>query len=547
MTGIALHFGTAGLRAPVGVGPDKMNVSTVTLAGAAMARWLLQAGGPQRTQPVRVVVGYDARFGSQAFALAAVREFRAAGFAVALVDRPSPTPVLAWAVRHFEFDAGVQITASHNPRSDNGLKLYLAGGMQLLSPADKEIEELMGAVPSSDYAMDDQCEGGERTAAGSVEMLSFQEGYVDAVLAAASQCTRVQAPIDVPVAGHSAARREIRIAYTALHGVGAETLELLLRSAGFHDLHPVASQRWPDPEFPTVQFPNPEEAGACDALLDLAAACDADLLIALDPDADRCAIGIPTGAPAEPAFRMLSGDETGPLLADFLLPDTRQGAAAATPVVATTVVSSSRLARLAEARGWQHKETLTGFKHLARANDGALPQFAYEEAIGTCPFPHVVADKDGIATALLAAHLAAACKDDGTSIQQRLDDLDTELGICRTTQVSTRFATTSHAHQAFRDLVNQPPTTVAGVPVTATPLQPGLSLEEGIRLTGSITTTETAHVTTPQLHLRVVIRPSGTEPKLKSYIEVQASASNSPDIAKEVAALLQRAANDLRR
>ncbi|MDN6619691.1 MAG: phospho-sugar mutase, partial [Corynebacterium variabile] len=386
-----IAFGTAGLRAPVGPGEDRMNVSTVTRATAGVAAWLKEQG----VENPRVAVGFDARYGSNAMARAAAETFAGAGCQVVVLPLPAPTPVLAWLVRDRGFDAGVQITASHNAKADNGYKLYLAGGSQLVSPADREIEACIAATPpapevprSPDVHLD----------------VHAVDGYVTAV-------TGLVGSGDGAVLS---ARRSLRVLFTPLHGVGGTVLTEVFRGAGFTTPATVASQRWPDPEFPTVSFPNPEEPGTCDGLLETAAASGPserpDLLIALDPDADRCMLGIPD--PDDPwGYRMLRGDETGPLLARRLVPvhDNDDPDAGPAPVVATTCVSSGLLERIAAASGWDFQETLTGFKHLARAADDTDGEraFAYEEAIGSCPAPSLVADKDGVATALVAAVWAA--------------------------------------------------------------------------------------------------------------------------------------------
>lgn len=275
----------------------------------------------------------------------------------------------------------------------------------------------------------------------------------------------------------------------------------MLRSSGFGSVTTVPSQRWPDPEFPTVEFPNPEEAGATDALVATAGEVGADLLIALDPDADRCMIGVPD--PQAPGgYRMLRGDETGPLLARRVLSRYRPAAPAPTPtdtadgpdaagagagadaapVVATTIVSSGLLAAMAEAEGWDHRETLTGFKYLARAADARPGElvFAYEEAVGTCPAPDLVADKDGIATALVAAAWAAELAAEGRTLRDELEDLDATYGVYRTAQVAVRTAGPEEAAALVREVTDAPPASLAGVGVTAAPL----AGTAGVRLTG---------------------------------------------------------------
>ncbi|WP_312977914.1 phospho-sugar mutase [Corynebacterium sp.] len=494
-----LRFGTAGLRAPVGPGPDRMNVSTVTRATGGVAAWL--QARHTGDAPVSVAVGYDSRYGSHAMARAAAETFAGAGFDVTLIAHPAPTPVIAWAVKHRGLDAGVQITASHNPKEDNGYKLFLAGGSQLVSPADREIEELIDQQPEAPDI--------PRSTTVSLD-LGAVDGYVSAVAA----------PLSSGDGQVLAARRDLTVLYTALHGVGGSTLEEAFRRAGFHRPETVVPQRWPDPEFPTVGFPNPEEPGTCDLLLSQAGAAAPgdrpDLLIALDPDADRCMIGIPD-ADADSGFRMLRGDETGPLLAQRAV-DLRSHGDGPASVVATTVVSSSLLGRIAAARGWDFRETMTGFKNLARAADDAPGEltYAYEEAIGTCPFPQIVADKDGFATALLAATWAAELKAVGSSLQDELDHLDKEFGPVRTAQVPVRCDSTSAAARLVADWAQSPPAALAsGQPVTTAPLD-GEDPTSGVRLTW--TTGEGTSV--PELACRVIARTSGTEPKAKFYLQV---------------------------
>ncbi|WP_042379539.1 phospho-sugar mutase [Corynebacterium resistens] len=520
-----LQFGTAGLRGPVGPGPGEMNVTTATRTTAGVAQWLKLNRTPlRRDGRYAVAVGYDARYGSQAMARATAETFAGAGFEVTLIAEPAPTPVLAWLVRDRGLDAGVQITASHNPASDNGYKLYLQGGSQLISPADREIEAAIAEQPAT---------AGEipRSEAKNVDLATVSGYVTDICRLVATGEQSVLHP-----------RRQLRIVYTPLHGVGGNALEWALRESGFGDVHTVASQRWPDPTFPTVDFPNPEEPGATDALLDEAKRLDADLAIALDPDADRCMIGVRTDS-GEGAhnYRMFRGDETGPLLAHRVMG--QRGASKQKtpkndpPVVATTIVSSQMLGYMAEARGWDYVETLTGFKHLARAADNRPGQlaFAYEEAIGTCPAPHIVADKDGIATALIAAAWAAELKAAGRSLAEEWTDLQKAYGIFDTAQVSARYATVEEAEARIAEVVANPPDRLGGLAVIAEPLVG----TPGVRLTSKGSAdwspsggskkpdAEATASTDPNpdaggqaLQVRVVARPSGTEPKAKFYLEV---------------------------
>lgn len=501
---VGLSFGTAGLRASVGSGSDHMNVGTVTRASAGVADWLLtthQHLSDANHRDLSIAVSCDARYGSDAFAQATAQVFAARGFAVTLLTGHTPTPVLAWVVKHRGLTAGVQITASHNPKADNGYKLYLAGGSQLISPADREIEAAIARQPAA------------ASIARSVNVRhdsSAVAGYVAAIgeLVASGRNDELQP------------RRALRIAYTSMHGVGGDVLEAALRAAGFADIHAVTAQRWPDPEFPSVDFPNPEEPGATDMLLDLGSRVRADVLIALDPDADRCMIGVPTGNTddAGHGYRMLNGNELGPLLAKRIVARTNSGRER--PVVATTLVSSQLLGAMAAEYGWDYVETKTGFKYLARAADdrpGELA-FAYEEAIGTCPAPHVVADKDGIATALITATWAAELATSNRTILDELAELEAQFGVYRSSQLSVRVGSIVEAGGVIEKFVENPPAELASVVMQAEPL--GTDPAEGVRLTG----------TADDLHVRVVARPSGTEPKAKFYLEVHGAAHDASGV-----------------
>ncbi|MFJ8820011.1 phospho-sugar mutase [Amycolatopsis thermoflava] len=460
-----LEFGTAGLRGPVRAGPNGMNTAVVVRTTAGVATWLTahgKAGGI-------VVVGRDARHGSEEFATAAAEVLHAAGFDVRVLPRPLPTPLVAFATKHLGAAAGIQITASHNPPADNGYKLYDDVAIQIVPPADAEIEAAIAAAPGAISV--------PRKPGATV----LGDEILDEYLYRVSQ---------VPRSPH----RGLRVAATALHGVGAEVLREALSRAGFTDVHLVAEQSAPDADFPTVSFPNPEEPGATDLLLALAAEVDADLAIALDPDADRCAVGVPD---ATGEWRMLRGDETGVLLGEYVLSTTSNP----DPLVATTIVSAAMLGDIARAHGARYAETLTGFKWLTRSGDGLV--FAYEEALGLCVNPDFVRDKDGIAAATLACDLAAKVKAEGRSLLDELDRLSVAHGVYVTDQVSLRVTDLSVRGQLMARLRKSPPTELAGAAVEMEDLLPET---DALRIAGG--------------GLRVVIRPSGTEPKLKCYLQV---------------------------
>jgi phosphomannomutase len=469
MTDQPLTFGTAGLRGPMRDGPGGMNVETVTRATWALAKVLKDRclGGST------VVVGRDARHQSDDFALTTAEVLAAEGFSVVLLPDPAPTPVLAFAVRHLRAAAGVQITASHNPPTDNGYKVYLDGGMQIVPPSDREIEAAMAIAPAD------------------VDLAAVAPAGTDLIQDYVRRAAAVRRGTG-----------ELRVALTPLHGVGGEVALHVLRAAAITDVHTVAAQFAPDPDFPTVAFPNPEEPGATDLVLGLAAEVGSDVAIALDPDADRCAVGVPTAT----GWRMLSGDETGWLLGDYVLSQTEPGDVMAATVVASTVVSSRMLAAIAAGHGAQHVETLTGFKWLARADAGsagATLAYAYEEAIGHCVDPSAVRDKDGISAAVLVCDLVVALRHDGRTVLDALDDLARQYGVHATAAV------TVPADAALMDrLRTTPPAVLGGEPVDVTDLldRRGQQRTDALIYAGE--------------SVRVAIRPSGTEPKVKAYLEI---------------------------
>lgn len=476
--GGSLSFGTAGMRGPVRAGPNGMNRAVVVRTTAGLAGWL----NARDRQGGTVVVGYDARHGSARFAEDAAAVLSAAGFDTRLLPEPLPTPILAHATRELAAVAGIQITASHNPPADNGYKVFVDGGSPLVGPADTEIEAAISRVgPANEVARSDGW--------------SRHEQALNDYLA------RVTA---LPKGRH----RQLRIAATALHGVGAQPLRYALHSAGFTDVYTVDSQDLPDPDFPTVEFPNPEEPGATDAVLELAEEIGADIAIALDPDADRCAVGTPRG---HGEWRMLRGDETGVLLGDHIL-STLDASAHPDPLVATTIVSSSMLRSIAATHGARYDETLTGFKWLMRAGDGLSTGlvYAFEEAIGHCVDPDHVRDKDGISAAVMICDLAATLKSDARSLPDRLDELETAHGVHETAQISIRVRDLDSIAETMRTLRQRPPTRVADFDVDARDLLPESDV---LILAGAAGDNRSESI-------RVVIRPSGTEPKLKCYLQV---------------------------
>ncbi|MFF3163974.1 phospho-sugar mutase [Streptomyces sp. NPDC003273] len=470
-----LQFGTAGLRGELGAGPMRMNRAVVIRAAAGLAAYLKKSGTPHGGDDAGlVVIGYDARHKSADFARDTAAVMTGAGLRAAVLPRPLPTPVLAFAIRHLGAVAGVEVTASHNPPRDNGYKVYLGDGSQIVPPADAEIAAEIDAIAS----LHDVPRPGSGWQTLDDAVLDAYLARTDAVLAAGSP-------------------RTARTVYTAMHGVGRDVLLAAFARAGFPEPVLVAEQADPDPDFPTVAFPNPEEPGAMDLAFARARATDPDLVIANDPDADRCAVAVRDGAD----WRMLRGDEVGSLLAAHLV---ARGAAG---TFAESIVSSSLLGRIAESAKLPYEETLTGFKWIARV-DGL--RYGYEEALGYCVDPEGVRDKDGITAALLITELASVLKERGRTLLDLLDDLAVEHGLHATDQLSVRVEDLSVISDAMRRLRERPPTELAGLAITrAEDLTLGtdrLPPTDGLRYTLD--------------GARVIVRPSGTEPKLKCYLEV---------------------------
>jgi phosphomannomutase len=487
----SLEFGTAGLRGALGAGPNRMNRAVVIRAAAGLAAHLGTVIGSEGPAP-KVVVGYDARRDSDVFARDTCAVFTAAGCVPVLLPSPLPTPVLAFAIRHLRADAGVMVTASHNPPQDNGYKVYLGGradlspgsGAQIIPPEDERIASRIAAAPHAiDVPM--AVDGWD------VADPAIVEDYLEAICGVVEPGTP----------------RSIDVVLTPLHGVGGETAIRAFNRAGFPIPHLVPEQAKPDPTFPTVSFPNPEEPGAMDLALASARARAAHLVIANDPDADRCAVAVPDPrAAGGRGWRTLRGDEVGALLGDYLLRRTSGDGRPRT--VASSIVSSQLLSRIALAHGDHHVETLTGFKWLSRVPDLS---YAYEEALGYCVAPDLVRDKDGISAALLIAELAAGLRARGRSLLDALDDLARRHGVHATDQFSVRVDDLARITKMLDRLRAQPPVDLGGAALTsAEDLSlgvDGLPPTEGLRYrTGD--------------GIRVIVRPSGTEPKLKIYLEV---------------------------
>jgi phosphomannomutase len=484
-----LQFGTAGLRGAIGAGPNRMNRAVVQAATAGLARWLREHR-PAAAE-AGVVLGWDARHRSAEFAEQAAAVLTGAGIPVHLLPGRSPTPLLAFAIRQLSAGAGVMITASHNPPADNGYKLYLGDGAQIVPPVDEQIEAAIRGLGSLAGIPLGPADGPLVTR----HKDEMAQAYLDAVVSAS-------AGAPAPAAGAG-----LRVVYTQLHGVAGPLMLRAIDRAGYPAPQVVAAQAEPDPDFPTVSFPNPEEPGALDLALADARGLGADMILASDPDGDRLAVAVPDPA-SEGGWRKLTGDQVGALLGAFLLDATSAQPQPGERLVATTVVSSTMLSKIAAAAGVRYAETLTGFKWIVRAGDqrpGSRFVLGYEEALGYA-VGDVVRDKDGIGAALALLGLAAAARSAGESLLDHWAALEARHGVHTGEQLTLP---TRDPGEIMTGLRASPPAALGGEPVRSVDdLRPGGDLPPSdvliFRLAGA----------------RVVIRPSGTEPKLKAYLEV---------------------------
>lgn len=481
-----LEFGTAGLRGALGPGPSRMNRAVVGRTAAGLVEFM------KSRNLNSIVIGRDARYGSEDFTNDTAEIMAGAGFTTFVLPRPLPTPVLAFAVNELNVDVGVMVTASHNPAQDNGYKVYLGGvvdginyrGSQIISPTDSTISKEIAGISAL------------RTIPRSENWKIVDEKIISEYV------TRTAARVK--------SVGNLKVVYTALHGVGTETLLSVFHKAGFATPILVSAQAEPDPDFPTTSFPNPEEPGAIDLALDTARNFNADLVIANDPDADRCAIAINENGD----WRMLRGDEVGAILGEYIGSVNPQG------TFANSIVSSSILRKIATNYAINFAETLTGFKWLAKIPDLT---FGYEEALGYCVDSKTVNDKDGISAGLLIAEIAANLASSGSSLALYLDQIWLKYGYHATSQISLRVSGLGKINQIMDYFRNQRPAEIAGYRVlNFTDLlttDSGLPATDGVRFwLGS--------------DARIIIRPSGTESKIKCYIEVVATGEISTAKAK---------------
>ncbi len=481
-----LTFGTAGLRAEIGAGPARMNRVVVSHAAHGLGQFLTEKHSPR---PPSVVIGFDARHNSDVFAKDTAEILKAMGLRVVLFDQVTPTPVLAFAVRHLDVDAGVMVTASHNPPADNGYKVYLGGddeGSQIVPPADSEIHRAIMASHETESASTLPRSHDYDTAGQDVI-----EAYQSATLALAQSFT-------------DEGRASLKVCYTPMHGVGGDVFLSLMADAGFSALHPVEEQFTPDPDFPTVSFPNPEEPGALDLAFTKASAVGADLIIAHDPDADRLAVALPL--PDGAGWQMLSGNELGAILASAKAKDAvAQGKDG---VIGFSMVSSPIAATIAKQHSLTPQDTPTGFKWISRI-PGLL--FGYEEALGYLVNPETVRDKDGISAGLYLACLAANLHSEGRTLWDALEDVRSEYGGFASDQISLRFDTMAVAGSVMDTVRSAPRETFSQ-----------LSIDDLTDLLNPSDDTPPTNLMTFTLDggARVIVRPSGTEPKLKVYLDV---------------------------
>jgi phosphomannomutase len=470
-----LQFGTAGLRGPIGPGPSSMNRAVVGRAAAGIAAYMKKRG------MTRVVIGRDARYGSHDFAIESAEIFSGAGMEVFLLPRALPTPVLAYATTALKADVGIMVTASHNPPQDNGYKVYIGPVADGISYASSQIINPTDGFIASEISAITSLQSQPRGSQWSVLDETLISEYIERTARLAKR------------------PGTLKIVYTAMHGVGTETVKKVFAEAGFPDLILVTEQAEPDPDFPTVAFPNPEEPGAIDLALATARAHNADLVIANDPDADRCAAAIKD---RNGQWRMLRGDELGVIFGEWIARGLPQG------TFGNSIVSSSILKKISAHYGIDFREVLTGFKWLAKIEDLA---FGYEEAIGYAVDSKTVNDKDGISAAIFLAQIATDLASQGKDLNDLLDEVWARHGFHGTEQISIRVSDMSAIAALLAGLRKNPPREIAGKDVEsiddlAAPTD-GLPPTDGLRiwLAGGV---------------RIIIRPSGTEAKLKCYIEV---------------------------
>ncbi|NBQ66465.1 MAG: phospho-sugar mutase [Actinobacteria bacterium] len=483
-----LEFGTAGLRGKLGPGPSRMNRAVVSKTAAGLVTYM------NNHNLSSVVIGRDARYGSKDFAQDTAEIMQGAGMRVYLLPEALPTPVLAYAVRELKCDVGIMVTASHNPPEDNGYKVYLGGivdqiryeGSQIISPADTQISEFISQVLDLNTI--------KRSSGAEVLDNRIVDSYIKATAKLATS------------------NSDLKVVYSAMHGVGTKTLKQVFAAANFAPPILVDEQAEPDPAFPTVKFPNPEEPGAIDLSIKKAIQVSADLVIANDPDADRCAVAI---SDKEGNWRMLRGDEVGAILGEYLA----RGAKDKSATLANSIVSSSILSKIAKSHQLPFAETLTGFKWIAKTEN---LHFGYEEALGYAVDSNSVNDKDGISAALMIVQIATDLKRESKTLNDLLDEIWSKYGYHGTKQISVRVDSLEQISKTLGRFRNSTPQSIAGYQVSG--------FDDLEKPTSDLPPTNGVRIFL-EPNIRVIVRPSGTEPKIKCYIEV---VSDSQDRAEEI-------------
>ncbi|MFD1201863.1 phospho-sugar mutase [Leucobacter albus] len=498
-----LAFGTAGLRGRLGAGPARMNRVVVSQTSAGFAAFLLaRAARGETSSPPSVVIGYDARVNSDVFARDAAEIMAGAGVRVTLLPEHGPTPLVAFAVRHLDASAGIMVTASHNPPRDNGYKVYLGdadAGSQIVPPDDSAIAALIDIAATGPVA---ELPRSTEYALAGPDIADTYVTRTASSLLAGFPVTHDGRTLNTEV--------PLRIVYTAMHGVGAELSNRVLLASGLPLPTPVPEQHEPDGNFPTVDFPNPEEPGALDLAFRTAREIGAELIIAHDPDADRLAVALPH-LDEESGYRRLTGNELGLLLgwraAERAMQDAEERKVPLTGTLACTIVSSPALSAVAKDYGLDYAETLSGFKWVSRVPNLV---FGFEEALGYLTQPHVVLDKDGISAGADAIAMARWAKGRGTDIWGLLEEATDRFGHFASSQITLRLDSMAAASELAAKIRTAPPTAfgVRAVQSSADLLEPGLA-----EVPANVLRYDLADGS------RVMIRPSGTEPKLKLYLD----------------------------
>jgi phosphomannomutase len=508
-----LAFGTAGIRGPLQPGPRGMNRVVIGQTTAGLAQYLLEHRSTESGKTLRVVVGCDARTNSDIFAADTAAIMAGYGLEAIALPEKLPTPVLAFAVRYLNADAGVMVTASHNPPQDNGYKVYLGGadeGSQIIPPVDSDIEKLIAGVAHSISWAD--------IPRSPEAVIPAPEDIVAQYVAATVASVAPEAPQDPPLS----------VVYTAMHGVGAGTFFETVEAAGLPSVHPVTEQTEPDAAFPTVAFPNPEEDGALDLSIATAKKHDAALIIAHDPDADRLALALPRGGDYIP----LTGNQVGAILGWHCAKRAHKNGA--TGMLANSLVSSPVLGKIAKHFGLEHEETLTGFKYVSRVPDLI---FGFEEALGYLVTPDVVRDKDGVSAGLLALEIAYSLAAEKNTLWDYLATIEESVGGFASSQITIKLGDQGNNTPLAEQLRSTQPRAFGTRAIT--------EVDDFLQGVGKFPREDILRYYLDD-GSRVIIRPSGTEPKLKIYLDTQGDTRREAETAlKELESALRSLVDSL--